>query len=109
MGYSQQRRAQTVGLQVSQVKRYETGSAQPTLEAPSKLAKALHVSLDMLVFNECECGLSDALRIQFEPVNQLPKGELAVVKEVLDSLIIKYQTHRWDSARAPKPIPAKGA
>jgi transcriptional regulator with XRE-family HTH domain len=112
-GYSQQRLAEAVGLHVNQVKRYETGSAQPTLEALVKLAKALHVSLDTLVFDENERGPSDAFRLQFEAVNQLPESEQAVVKEVLDSLIIKYQTRRWDTARAAKetakPAPAKVA
>jgi transcriptional regulator with XRE-family HTH domain len=115
-GYSQQRLAEAVGLHVNQVKRYETGSAQPTLEALVKLAKALHVSLDTLVFDEDERGPSDAFRLQFEAVNQLPESEQAVVKEVLDSLIIKYQTRRWDTARAAKetasaakPAPAKVA
>jgi transcriptional regulator with XRE-family HTH domain len=109
-GYSQQRFAEAVGLHVNQVKRYETGTAQPTLEALVKLAKALHVTLDELVFDEAERGPSDTFRLQFEAVSQLPEGEQAVVHEVLEGLIIKYQTRRWDSARnAAKPTPAKVA
>ena len=109
-GYSQQRLAEAVGLHVNQVKRYETGTAQPTLDALVKLAKTLHVTLDELVFDEGERGPSDVLRLQFEAVSQLPEGEQAVVKEVLDSLIIKYQTRRWDSARNPaKPTATKVA
>ena len=45
----------------------------------------------------------DELRLQFEAVSQLPPEEPSVVKEVLDSLIIKYQTRRWDMARAAAP------
>jgi len=41
--------------------------------------------------------------LQFEAVSQLPSEEQSVVKEVLDSLIIKYQTRRWDSTRAATP------
>lgn len=40
------------------------------------------------------------LRLQFEAVSQLPPEEQSIVKEVLESLIIKYQTRRWDKARA---------
>lgn len=40
------------------------------------------------------------LRLQFEAVSQLPPDEQSVVKEVLESWIIKYQTRRWDKARA---------
>jgi transcriptional regulator with XRE-family HTH domain len=109
-GYSQQRFSEAVGLHVNQVKRYETGTAQPTLEALVKLAKALHVTLDELVFDENERGPSDTFRLQFEAVSQLPEGEQAVVREVLEGLIIKYQTRRWDSARnAAKPTAAKVA
>lgn len=102
-GYSQQRLADAVGLHINQIKRYETGAAQPTLEALVKLAKALHVSLDALVFDEADRGPSDDLRLQFEAVSQLLEDEQAVVKEVLEGLIIKYQTRRWDSTRATKP------
>ncbi|MFX9016085.1 helix-turn-helix transcriptional regulator, partial [Acinetobacter baumannii] len=77
---------------INQIKRYETGAAQPTLEALVKLAKALHVSLDALVFDEADRGPSDDLRLQFEAVSQLLEDEQAVVKEVLEGLIIKYQT-----------------
>jgi transcriptional regulator with XRE-family HTH domain len=102
-GYSQQRLADAVGLHINQIKRYETGAAQPTLEALVKLAKALHVSLDALVFDDADRGPSDDLRLQFEAVSQLLEDEQAVVKEVLEGLIIKYQTRRWDSTRTTKP------
>jgi hypothetical protein len=45
--------------------------------------------------------------LQFEAVSQLPPEEQSVVKEVLDSLIIKYQTRRWDSTRTAAVAPAK--
>jgi hypothetical protein len=38
--------------------------------------------------------------LQFEAVSQLPPDEQAIVREVLESLIIKYQTRRWDVSRA---------
>jgi transcriptional regulator with XRE-family HTH domain len=101
-GYSQQRLADAVGMHINQIKRYETDAAQPTLEALVKLAKALHVSLDALVFEEDERGPGDDLRLQFEAVSQLLEGEQAVVREVLEGLIIKYQTRRWDQARGAK-------
>nr|WP_232326157.1 hypothetical protein [Xenorhabdus hominickii] len=30
---------------------------------------------------------------------QLPEDEQGIVREILESLIIKYQSRRWDSAR----------
>lgn len=93
-GYSQQRLAEAVGLHVNQIKRYETEAAQPTLEALVKLAKALHVTLDELVFDEDERGPSDDLRLQFEAVSQFPEEERKIVRALLDGMIVKHQTKR---------------
>ena len=85
-----------------------TPHPQPTLEVIRKLARALSVSADALVFEQDERDPTDELRLQFEAVSQLPPEEQSVVKEVLDSLIIKYQTRRWDTARTVA-APAKKA
>ncbi|MCE4554887.1 helix-turn-helix transcriptional regulator [Pelomonas sp. P8] len=66
---TQQALADAAGVHVNQVRRYEAGNAQPTLEALVGLARALHVSLDQLVFDEAERGPSDDLRLQFEAVS----------------------------------------
>jgi transcriptional regulator with XRE-family HTH domain len=86
--------ADAVDLHVNQVRRYEAGSAQPTLDALVKLAKALHVSLDELVFDEDERGPSDEFRLQFEAVSQLPEEDRRVVKALLDGMIVKHQAKR---------------
>jgi transcriptional regulator with XRE-family HTH domain len=93
-GLSQQRLADAVELHVNQVRRYEAGTAQPTLDALVKLAKALHVSLDALVFDEAERGPSDEFRLQFEAVSQLPEEDRRVVKALLDGMIVKHQAKR---------------
>lgn len=46
--------------------------------------------------------------LQFEAINQLPPEEQAIVKEVLESLIIKYQTRRWDLSRSSARPTAPG-
>jgi len=51
---------------------------------------------------------SDDLALQFEAVQQLSDDERAVIREVVESLIIKYQTRRWASAR-PAPAAKKTA
>lgn len=53
----------------------------------------------LLVFEMDERAPTEELLLQFEAISQLPPEEQAVVKEVLESLIIKYQARRWDSAR----------
>lgn len=96
---TQQQMADTIGIHVSQIKRYESGDTQPSLEVIRKIALALNVSADMLLFDEDERGPSDDFKMQFEALCQLPAEEQRVVMEVLESLIIKYQTRRWDTAR----------
>ena len=71
----------------------------PSLDALKKITTTLHVSTDYLLFDEHERGPDDSLILQFEAVSHLPENEQAVVREVLESLIIKYQSRRWDSAR----------
>jgi transcriptional regulator with XRE-family HTH domain len=106
-GMTQQVLADLVGITVLQIRRYEGGASQPTLDVIRRIAIALGISADMLVFDAAERGPDDALRYQFEAVSQLLEDEQAVVKEVLESLIIKYQTRRWDSTRsAAKPAPS---
>lgn len=99
LGLSQQAMADAVGLHVNSWKKYESGQAMPSLDALKKIATTLHVSTDYLLFEEHERGPSDTLTLQFEAVSQLPENEQAIVREVLESLIIKYQSRRWDSAR----------
>ncbi len=96
---TQQVMADAVGIHVNSLKKYEAGQAQPSIDVLMKIAKAMHVSTDFLLFEEHERGPSDDIALQFEAVSQLPPDELKVVQEVLESLIIKYQARRWDSAR----------
>lgn len=98
-GLTQQGMADTIGIHVNSLKKYEAGQAQPSLDVLKKIAKAIHVSTDFLLFEEHERSPNDEFALQFEAVSQLPREEQNIVKEVLESLIIKYQARRWDSAR----------
>lgn len=91
---TQQTLADTASVHVNQIRRYEAGTAQPTLEALIRLAQALHVSLDDLVFAEGERGPSDDLRLRFEAVSHMPEAEKSVIKALLDGMILKYQASR---------------
>lgn len=96
---TQQALADAVGCHVTMIRRYEANETQPTLDIIRGMARALSVSADALVFDQGERSPGDDWLLQFEAVGQLPPDEQAVVREVLDSLIIKYQARRWDSAR----------
>ena len=60
------------------------------------------------MFEQDGRGPSEELLLQFAAVSQLAPEEQAVVREVLESLIIKYQATRWDSA-CTVAAPAKKA
>ena len=112
LGLTQQDLADAAELHVNQIRRYEAGTAQPTLDALIRLAKVLHVSLDDLVFGENERGPSDDLALQFEAVSQFSEEEKQTVRALLEGLILKHEARKWDSARAAaepakKPAPAK--
>jgi transcriptional regulator with XRE-family HTH domain len=87
--------ADTVGINVSQIRRYEAGSSQPTLDVLRKLAIALNVSADVLVFEKEERGPDETLRYQFEAVCRLDSREKEIVMEVLDGLLLKHDARRW--------------
>ena len=50
-GFTQQQMADKIGMHVSQLKRYETATSQPTIEVFRRIALALNVSADMLLFD----------------------------------------------------------
>lgn len=93
-GLTQQALADAVSLHVNQIKRYEAGTAQPTMETLVRLAKELHTTLDDLVFGEDQRGPSDDLRLQFEAVSQFDDDERKIAKAVLESLILKHNAKR---------------
>jgi transcriptional regulator with XRE-family HTH domain len=90
-GMTQLSLASQVGIAVLQVHRYESGTSQPTLDVIRRLAIALGVSADMLVFDEEERGPSDALRYQFETISRMSEHEQEMVRELLDAVIVKNQ------------------
>ena len=92
---TQQQMADAVGVHVNQIKRYEAGTTQPTLEALVKIATNLHISLDDLVFGENERNPNNELKLQFEALSELEDQDKFIVLEVLEGLIIKYQARRW--------------
>lgn len=97
---TQQGLSDVAELHVNQIRRYEAGSAQPTLDALIRLAKVLHVRLDDLVFGDQERGPSADLALQFEAVSQFTDAEKQTVRELLEGMILKHEARRWDSARA---------
>lgn len=88
---TQQALADQVGCHVLQIRRYEGGTSQPTLEVIKRLAQALRVSADALVFDASERGPDEELRFQFEAVARMPKKEKDAIRTMLEAMIVKNQ------------------
>jgi len=92
--------ADKIGLHVSQYKRYEAGTSQPTLEVFRKTVLALNASADTLLFEVNERGPHEyALKLQFEAVSQLDTKEKAVIMELIDGMLLKHDAKRWMQVR----------
>ena len=92
--FTQQFLADQVGVHVVQIRRYEGGDVQPTLEVIRKLAIALSVSADVLVFDQDERGATDDFRMQFEALGRFTADEKNVAKQLLDSLILQHTANQ---------------
>ncbi len=88
---TQQEMADMIGIHVNQIRRYESGATQPSLEVLKRLAVALSVTIDSLVFDKDERGPSDELRLQFERITRFDEDEKQVVKALLEGLILKHE------------------
>lgn len=97
--FTQQALADKVGVHLSQIRRYEAGETQPTLDVIRKLAIALSVSADLLIFDTNERNPDDELRLQFEALSQFSPEEKQIAKAVIESLILKHDSTRFASSR----------
>lgn len=106
-GLTQEELVERSGVAISQVRRYETEKASPTLDVVTRLAKALGVSIDELVFDKAT-GVATSkimdreLLEQFEIVCSLPNEERETVKKMLEGIIVKHQVEKMMRTKAEK-------
>ncbi|EGI3979555.1 helix-turn-helix transcriptional regulator [Escherichia coli] len=95
-GLTQPQMADKVGIHLTQVRRYESGEAQPSLEILKRIAVTFSVSADWLIFEDGEREPQDELKLKlkFEAIKQMDEEELKSVTSVLDALILKHQARR---------------
>jgi transcriptional regulator with XRE-family HTH domain len=96
-GLTQQGLADATGIHVQQIKRYELGASLPSLDALRRIAVTFHVSTDSLLFEQNERSPDDDLRLQFDAIARMPRKEKQVIRELIDGMIIKYETQRWNN------------
>jgi transcriptional regulator with XRE-family HTH domain len=92
---TQQSLADRIGIHVVQLRRYESGASQPTLDVIRRLTVALSVSADVLLFGKEERGPEEDLRLQFEAAARFGPEERKVLRSLLESLILRQEAKRW--------------
>jgi transcriptional regulator with XRE-family HTH domain len=98
-GLTQQQLAEKIGVHVVQLRRYEAGTSQPTLDVIRNMAVALGISADELLFAKDERGPDDSLKLRFEAVSRFDPESKKVVQQVLDSMILQQEARRWSAER----------
>ena len=63
-----------------------------------RLAVALQVSADLLVFGDNQRGPDDDLKLQFEAVSLFVPEKKRGVKSLLDGMILKHEARRWSAS-----------
>lgn len=85
---SQGELADLIGIHATHISRYERNLTSPSIEALKKIANALGVSTDVLVYGTTEEKAKNSIKDQellgmFSKVQTLEKGELNCVKSFL--------------------------
>ena len=86
------------GFLLIQVRRYESNGSQPTLDVIRRIAVALQVSADVLIFGADERGPDGELLLQFEAISKFASEEKKLIKALLEGMILKHEAKRWSSA-----------
>jgi transcriptional regulator with XRE-family HTH domain len=83
--------ARMIDIHASQLRRYEKGESQPTLDVLKKLAVALNVSGDTLLFDEDERKPPADFVLQFEALTKLSAEDKKAVRAMIDGMLIRHQ------------------
>lgn len=100
-GFTQNQLAELVNVHVTQLSNYELEKSQPTLEIIRRLALALDVTADELVFDSSErmpMVTDKDLIKQWESLEQLSEEDRKVIKVLVESLVLRRQISRLHPA-----------
>ena len=103
-GLTQASVAERAGVSLVQLRRYESDQAEPTLVALRRLAVALSVSADALVFgDDVRVPEDEALRLAFEATVHLDSEERSQVRALLEAFLARHESRRSEEgARKPR-------
>lgn len=90
-GMTQDQMSALTGVHVNSVKVYEAGKSQPSLDVFKKIAVALSVTADELLFDHAERGPDDETNLAFESMSQMTPEDRQTILTLIDSMRIKNQ------------------
>ena len=98
-GISQTELGEIVGVHYTQIGRYETKGVMPSGDVLSKVANTLDVTVDFLINGSKEGKAQESLKDQqllrlFQNVEQLPDEKKEIIKELLESFLLKYDIEK---------------
>ena len=96
-GLTQQALADRINTHVTQIRRYEAGTSQPTLDVLRNIAIGLSTTTDALVFGTTDRQPPDDLKLAFEATQHLTPEEQAVVLQLIEAMLLKHEAKRWAS------------
>ena len=92
-GLTQAALAERVGIHVSQVRRYEQGSAQPTLDVIRRLTLALNTNADQLIFDADQNSAENGeWHLRLEAINHLDPDEQQAIRTVIDGILLRQDS-----------------
>ena len=97
-GLTQPALADAITIHVSQLRRYEAGTSQPTLDVLRRLATHLAISADVLLFDPEERQPPNGLGPHLHALNQLPASEQATVRQLIEGALLRHQAHQITNA-----------
>lgn len=96
-----QQLAEHSGTHVTQIRRYEAGISQPTLDVLRAPALALNVSADSLLFDDNERGpQSQTLRLKLEAVDQFIPEEQEHDAAFIEGGLLRHHARQAFSGQA---------
>jgi len=92
-GLTQQALANAAGIHVTQLRRYEAGTSQPTLDALRRIANNLATSIDSLANDDNQ--LPPDLKHHLAALNQLDPDEQHVIRTLIEATLLRHQARKF--------------
>lgn len=93
-GLTQPVLANRITIHVSQLRRYEAGTSQPTLDVLRRLATQLAISADVLLFDPEERQPPQGLEPHLHALNQLPPDEQQSIRHLIEGALLRHQAQQ---------------